>query len=73
MPATAVMEGHRFFFPRDAPWLADLEAELLQFPHGRHDDMVDVCGWASIVASKIPLRGSSGATAIPYRKATTSW
>ena len=28
-------------FPRDAPFLAELEAELLVFPQGRHDDQVD--------------------------------
>lgn len=28
-------------FPRDAPFLAELEAELLAFPQGRHDDQVD--------------------------------
>jgi predicted phage terminase large subunit-like protein len=29
------------FFPKEAPWLADLEAELFAFPSGRHDDQVD--------------------------------
>jgi predicted phage terminase large subunit-like protein len=29
------------FLPREAPWLADLEAELFAFPTGRHDDQVD--------------------------------
>jgi predicted phage terminase large subunit-like protein len=28
-------------FPRDAPFLAELEAELLVFPQGRNDDQVD--------------------------------
>src|SRR5712691_5415752 len=27
--------------PRNAPWAADLRAELLSFPSGRHDDQVD--------------------------------
>jgi len=27
-----------------APWLSDLKAELLAFPHGRHDDIVDALG-----------------------------
>src|SRR5207253_2025197 len=27
-----------------APWLADLRAELLSFPAGRHDDQVDALG-----------------------------
>lgn len=31
----------RVLFPKSAPWLADLEAELLAFPAGRYDDQVD--------------------------------
>lgn len=30
------------YFPRNAPWLADLERELLTFPVGVNDDQVDV-------------------------------
>ena len=29
------------FFPKEAPWLTDLEDELFAFPNGRHDDQVD--------------------------------
>ena len=29
------------FFPSQAEWLVDLEAELFAFPGGRHDDQVD--------------------------------
>ncbi|WP_027524844.1 phage terminase large subunit [Bradyrhizobium sp. Ec3.3] len=31
----------RVLLPRNAPFLADLEMELLTFPQGRHDDQVD--------------------------------
>jgi predicted phage terminase large subunit-like protein len=31
----------RVFFPNQAPWLADLEAEIFAFPNARHDDQVD--------------------------------
>jgi predicted phage terminase large subunit-like protein len=35
--------GHgKVFLPRDAPWTDDLLRELLRFPHGVHDDQVDV-------------------------------
>jgi len=34
-------EAGLVLFPREAPWLADLEAELLAFPSGRYDDQVD--------------------------------
>lgn len=32
-------------FPRDASWLPAFEAELLSFPSGTHDDMVDAFAW----------------------------
>jgi len=34
-------ESGQVFFPKEASWLADLEAELFAFPSGRHDDQVD--------------------------------
>lgn len=34
-------ESARVRFPRDEPWLIDLETELFTFPNGRHDDQVD--------------------------------
>ncbi len=27
--------------PKRAPWLQNFQTEILQFPHGRHDDQVD--------------------------------
>jgi predicted phage terminase large subunit-like protein len=38
---SAKFQNGQVFFPREAPWLADLEAELFAFPGGRHDDQVD--------------------------------
>jgi predicted phage terminase large subunit-like protein len=37
----AKFENGQVFFPKEAPWLRDLEAELFAFPSGRHDDQVD--------------------------------
>jgi predicted phage terminase large subunit-like protein len=34
-------EAGNILLPKEAPWLADFEAELLAFPHGLHDDQVD--------------------------------
>jgi predicted phage terminase large subunit-like protein len=34
-------ENGQVFFPKDAPWLRDLEDELFAFPNVRHDDQVD--------------------------------
>jgi len=38
---SAKIEAGQILLPRKASWLADFQAELLQFPHGRHDDQVD--------------------------------
>jgi len=38
---SAKFESGRVRFPRQAPWLDELEAELFSFPNGRHDDQVD--------------------------------
>jgi predicted phage terminase large subunit-like protein len=37
----AKFESGQVLFPKEAPWLSDLEAELFAFPKGRHDDQVD--------------------------------
>jgi predicted phage terminase large subunit-like protein len=34
-------ENGQVFFPKEALWLAELEAELFAFPNGRHDDQID--------------------------------
>jgi predicted phage terminase large subunit-like protein len=34
-------EAGRILLPNEAPWLADFEKELLDFPGGRYDDQVD--------------------------------
>lgn len=34
-------EGGFVLFPKDKPFMVDVEAELLTFPQGRHDDIVD--------------------------------
>jgi predicted phage terminase large subunit-like protein len=35
------IESGMMWLPKDAPWLAEFEAELLGFPGARHDDQVD--------------------------------
>ena len=35
------IEERRVLLPAEAPWLADFEAEVKQFPRGRHDDQID--------------------------------
>ncbi len=38
---SAMIEAGRLVLPKNAPWLADFEAELLGFPTAAHDDQVD--------------------------------
>jgi predicted phage terminase large subunit-like protein len=38
---TAKFEAGHVYFPKNAPFLQDLETELLTFPQGKHDDQVD--------------------------------
>jgi predicted phage terminase large subunit-like protein len=38
---SAKFEADLVFFPKQAPWLADFEAELFAFPNVRFDDQVD--------------------------------
>ncbi|MRS02295.1 hypothetical protein EG832_03550 [bacterium] len=53
LSAAAKIEGHKVYFPANAPWLSDLEDELVSFPNGRHDDIVDVVAYAAIRAADI--------------------
>jgi predicted phage terminase large subunit-like protein len=48
IPATIRMEAGQVFLPETAYWLDDFVAELLAFPHGTHDDQVDVLAYAAV-------------------------
>lgn len=41
-------EAGQVYFPRHAAWLGEFESELLSFPKGTHDDMVDVVSYAAL-------------------------
>ena len=49
LPTTAAFEGGKILLPRSAPWLEAFENEVLAFPHGDHDDQVDVLAYAVTV------------------------
>ncbi|MCE3231804.1 MAG: putative phage terminase-like protein [Rickettsiaceae bacterium] len=38
---TTYIEGEKVYLPERSAWLADYEAEMMAFPNGAHDDMVD--------------------------------
>lgn len=44
----AVLGGGNFYVPDHAPWLPALEAEMAQFPKGKHDDQVDVLSYGAL-------------------------
>jgi len=41
------------YHKRGASWINNLEEELLQFPHGEHDDQVDVLSYAGLEVVKM--------------------
>ncbi len=43
-PIRGRMAQGKVYFPRDKPWFPELKRELLTFPAGTHDDMVDALG-----------------------------
>ena len=38
---TAMIEAGKLVLPKEAPWLAGFESEILYFPYGKHDDQID--------------------------------
>jgi predicted phage terminase large subunit-like protein len=51
--------------PASAPWRADLEAELMSFPAGRHDDQVDALGLLGQLLDKMTAGDKPKAPAKP--------
>lgn len=45
-PLQGRMQQGRVIFPEDASWREQAEQELLRFPAGAHDDVVDALAWA---------------------------
>lgn len=52
LAATPLLERGGLLLPEQAPWVADVEAELLGFPTWRHDDVVDVIAYGARVAAE---------------------
>ncbi len=57
---TGKIEAGYVLLPECAPWLQDFQTEILQFPHGRHDDQVDslsqFLAWVSRPIREIRIR-----------------
>ena len=52
LPLQARMEAGQVWFPKDAPWVGELEREVLAFPDAGHDDQVDALSYAAAVAGR---------------------
>jgi predicted phage terminase large subunit-like protein len=52
LPVAARYQAGTVYHLAGAPWLDDLEEELLAFPHGAHDDQVDVVAYAAIILAE---------------------
>lgn len=56
-PLQGRMQQHKVTFPKEAEWLADARKELLRFPAGMHDDIVDALSWCvTMILGKAPPR-----------------
>ena len=64
-------EAGNILLPKQATWLADFETELLAFPNGRHDDLVDAlllfldwfpnaARYEKSISIGLPIYGGSG-------------
>lgn len=53
------------WFRCGAPWLGKLESELLAYPHGAHDDVIDALAYMEQIASPPVGRGSEDWSNIP--------
>jgi predicted phage terminase large subunit-like protein len=52
LPLSAKMERGLVYFPKDADWVSEVERELLTFPIGVHDDIVDTLAYATLAGNK---------------------
>ena len=65
---SSLFEAGAVHFPKSAAWLEDCRDELLAFPYGRHDDMVDSISQAlqwSIRPLPIETDLGCGAVSVP--------
>lgn len=54
MPVQYEVRNGRVFFPAEAEWLTEFEAELTKFPLTKHDDMVDAVAYGVQVFQNLP-------------------
>ena len=47
------MKQGRVHFPKDATWLKQMIDELMAFPFGKHDDIVDALAWLGLMLTEM--------------------
>jgi predicted phage terminase large subunit-like protein len=70
-PLQGRMQQGRVIFPRSAPWLAEAQSELLTFPAGVHDDIVDALAWGAHLALLSPSPSAGRPQASPSASTST--
>jgi predicted phage terminase large subunit-like protein len=64
---TAKIEAGYVSLPKEAAWLDDFQAEVLQFPRGRHDDQVDsLSQYLAWVETHRPIEGEFWVLESPF-------
>lgn len=67
-PLQGRMQQGRVYFPAEASWRQECELELLRFPAGAHDDIVDALAWAvHLCINKAPRQGKKPPTIKSWR------
>ena len=66
-PLQGRMQHGRLCFLEGAPWYAQAQNEMLRFPAGAHDDVVDAISWNAILMLELGLPKE------PQRKRMPSW
>jgi predicted phage terminase large subunit-like protein len=66
-PLQGLMQQGMCRFPKDEPWVETLQMELLRFPNGAHDDIVDAGAWLARMAERI------GAPSAPKKVKLVGW
>lgn len=72
-PLRGQMQLHRVHMMKDAPWREAVDTELLRFPAGKHDDIVDAAAWTVRTILDHTRPPNPGAEAKRRQKKPASW